>query len=144
MKQIEDVYKDKVRIVFKHYPLDIHKNAMGAALASEAARKQGKFWEYHDKLFANPTKLALDDLKQYAKELNLDMARFEKDLVDLDLKKRVNDDMAEARTLGVSGTPGFFINGRFLSGSKPFETFAGMIDEELTRLKVPIPPKPAA
>jgi protein-disulfide isomerase len=133
-----------VRIVFKHYPLDFHKNAMGAAMAAEAARKQGKFWEYHDKLFANTSKLALDDLKQYAKELNLDMARFEKDLVDLDLKKRVNDDMAEARTLGVSGTPGFFINGRFLSGAKPFETFAAMIDEELTRLKVPIPPKPAA
>jgi protein-disulfide isomerase len=144
LKQIEDVYKDKVRIVFKHYPLDIHKNAMGAALASEAARKQGKFWEYHDKLFANTSKLALEDLKTYARELNLDMARFEKDLVDLELKKRVDADASEAKTLGVSGTPGFFINGRFLSGAKPFETFAGVIDEELTKLKVPIPPKPAA
>ena len=117
---------------------------MGAAWASEAARKQGKFWEFHDKLFANQSKLALNDLKQYAQELGLDMARFEKDIVDLDLKKRITDDMAEARSLGVTGTPGFFVNGRFLSGAKPFEAFATAIDEELTRLKVPVPTRPGA
>jgi protein-disulfide isomerase len=138
------VYKDKVRIVFKHLPLEIHKNAMGAALASEAARNQGKFWEYHDKLFANQSKLELNDLKQYAKEIGLDLARFEKDLVNLDLKKRVEDDMAEAKAIGVTGTPGFFINGRFSSGAKPFEEFAKVIDAELTRLNIPIPTKPVA
>jgi len=131
--------------VFRHLPLEsLHPYAMGAALASEAARKQGKFWEFHDKLFANQSNLTLNDMKQYAKELNLDMAQFEKDLVNLDLKKRVNDDMAEARALGVTGTPGFFVNGKFLSGAKPFEAFATAIDEELTRLKLPIPAKPAA
>ena len=122
----------------------IHKNAMGAALASEAARGQGKFWEYHDKLFANQSKLELIDLKQYAKELGLDTARFEKDLVDLEKKKRVEDDMAEARALGVTGTPGFFVNGHFLNGAKPFDEFATAIDAELKRLNLPIPPKPAS
>ena len=121
----------------------IHKYAMGAALASEAARGQGKFWEYHDKLFANQSKLELIDLKQYAKDLGLDTARFEKDLVDLEKKKRVEDDMAEARTLGVTGTPGFFVNGHFLNGAKPFDDFATAIDAELKRLNLPIPPKPA-
>jgi protein-disulfide isomerase len=130
-----------VRIVWKHLPLDIHKNAMGSALASEAARNQGKFWEYHDKLFANQSKLELADLKQYAKELHLDMARFEKDLVDLELKKRVTDDMAEAKGMGVTGTPGFFINGHFSSGAKPFDDFATAIDAELTKLNLPVPAK---
>ena len=132
-----------MRIVFKHLPLDIHQHAMGAALASEAARKQGKFWQLHDKMFENQSKLTLNDIKGYAKEIGLDMARFEKDLLDLSLKKRVDDDVAEARTLGVTGTPGFFINGRFTSGAKPFEAFAQMIDEELTRLRIPLPTKPA-
>lgn len=122
----------------------IHKNAMGAALASEAARSQGKFWEYHDKLFANQNALELDDLKKYAKELGLNMPRFEKDLVDIEKKKRVEDDMAEAKALGVTGTPGFFVNGHFLNGAKPFDDFATAIDAELTRLNLPVPPKKAS
>ncbi len=145
LAKIEEVYKDKVRIVWKHLPLEnIHKFAMGAALASEAARNQGKFWEYHDKLFANQSKLDLNDLKQYARELGLDMARFEKDLVNLEFKKRVTDDMAESKTLGITGTPGFFVNGRLLKGAKPFEDFAQVIDSELSKLNLPIPPKPVS
>jgi protein-disulfide isomerase len=145
LKQIEDVYKDKVRILWKHLPLtSIHKNAMPAALAAEAAREQGKFWEYHDKLFANQSSLEAADLKRYAQELALDMTRFEKDLLNLEKKKRVEDDMAEARALGITGTPGFFINGRPLKGAQPFEEFARVIDAELSRLKLPIPPKPVA
>src|SRR5262245_51687817 len=122
----------------------IHPFAMGAALASEAARSQGKFWEFHDKLFANQNNLAVEDLKKYAKEIGLDMARFEKDLVDLEKKKRVEDDMAEAKTLGITGTPGFFVNGRYLNGAKPFDEFAKVIDEELTKRNIPVPPKPAS
>jgi protein-disulfide isomerase len=117
----------------------IHPHAMGAALAAEAARSQGKFWEFHDKVFADQSKMTLDDLKRHARDVGLDMARFEKDLVDLEKKKRVEDDMAEARTLGVTGTPGFFINGRFLNGAKPFDEFAAVIDAELRRLNVAVP-----
>lgn len=132
-------------MVWKHLPLEsIHKYAMGAALASEAARSQGKFWEYHDKVFANQSKMELNDLKQYAKDLGLDMARFEKDLANLDNKKRVTDDMGEAKSLGITGTPGFFVNGHYMSGAKPFDEFAKAIDEELTRLNIPLPAKTAS
>ena len=125
-------------------PLAMHKDAMGAHLASAAAERQGRFWEFHDRLFANQGQLKLDDLKRHARALGLDMNRFEKDLVDLDIKKRVEADMAEARALGVTGTPGFFVNGRFLNGAKPFEDFAALIDAELTRLGLPVPSKPPA
>ena len=145
MKQIEEVYKDKVQIVWKNMPLtSIHKNAMGAALASEAAHSQGKFWEMHDKLFANQGKLELDDMKQYAKELGLNTSQFEKDLQSPEAKKRVADDVAEAGSLGVTGTPAFFINGHYLSGAQPFEGFAKVINAELQRLSIPIPPAPTA
>jgi protein-disulfide isomerase len=117
----------------------MHKNAAGAHLAAVAAQKQGKFWEYHDKLFANQRALQLDDLKQYAGELGLDMDRFEADLLDLENKKIIDADKAEASSMGVTGTPGFFINGRFLRGAKPFEEFAKLINEELAKKGQPIP-----
>jgi len=126
--------------VWKHLPLDMHKNAMGAHLASMAAEKQGKFWEFHDKLFANQQQLTLDAYKRHARDLGLDMARFEKDLADPELKKRIDADKAEAQSLGVTGTPGFFVNGRFLNGAKPFEEFAKLINAELARLNLPVPP----
>jgi protein-disulfide isomerase len=128
-----------VRIVWKHLPLDMHKNAMGAHLAAVAAERQGKFWEFHDKLFANQQQLNLDNYKRYARELKLDTARFEKDLADLESKKPIDADKAEAQSLGVTGTPAFFVNGRYLSGAKPFEEFAKAINAELNRLNVPVP-----
>ena len=118
----------------------MHPFARPAAVAAEAASRQGKFWEFHDKLFANQKKLAIEDLKQYAKEVGLDTVRFEKDLVEPGMKKRMEDDMAEARSLGVTGTPAFFVNGRFLNGAKPFQEFATVINAELQRLNLPIPP----
>lgn len=128
-------------IAWKHLPLTgIHQYAMGAAIASEAAHNQGKFWEYHDKLFANQAKLTPDDLKQYAKDLGLNTTKFESDLASLETKKRVTDDISEANSLGVTGTPGFFINGHFLSGAQPFDGFAKVINAELQRLKLPVPP----
>ncbi len=117
----------------------MHKNAMSAHLAAAAAEKQGKFWQFHDKLFANQQQLNLDTYKRYAKELGMDVARFEKDLTDAETKKKVDADKAEAQTLGLTGTPGFFVNGHFLSGAKPFEEFAKAINAELTRLNVPVP-----
>jgi protein-disulfide isomerase len=128
-----------VRIVWKHLPLDMHKNAMGAHIAAVAAEKQNKFWEFHDKLFANQKELTLDAYKRYARELKLDLARFERDLADLENKKKIDADKAEATAMGVTGTPGFFVNGRYLSGAKPFEEFAKAINAELTRLNLPVP-----
>jgi len=117
----------------------MHKDAPGAHAASMAAHKQGMFWEFHDKIFANQKQIKMDNLKQYAQELGLDMAKFDKDLVDFGNKKLIDADKAEAAGMGVTGTPGFFINGRFLRGAKPFEDFAKLINAELTRLGIPVP-----
>ena len=134
LQQIEERYKDRVRFVWKHLPLvRIHSHAMDASVAAEAARNQGKFWEYHDKLFANQKQLETEDLRRYAQELGLDLARFDRDRQDPELKTRVQADMAEATSLGVTSTPTFFINGRLVSGAMPFETFSTIIDEELAK-----------
>jgi protein-disulfide isomerase len=115
---------------------------MGAAVAAEAAHNQGKFWEYHDKLFANQSKLSPDDLKQYAKDLGLDTAKFEADLASPQTLKRVSADVSEANSLGITGTPAFLVNGHYLSGAQPFDGFAKVINSELQRLKLPVPPPP--
>jgi len=104
-----------------------------------AAGEQGKFWEFHDKVFAGQPKIQKEFLLQYARELGLDMKRFEQDLYSPRSKAPIDADMAEAKALGVTGTPAFFINGRFLSGAKPFEEFAQSINAELTKLNVPLP-----
>jgi protein-disulfide isomerase len=143
LKQIQDVYKDKVAIVWKHLPLtSIHQYAIGAAVASEAAHNQGKFWEYHDKLFANQAKLSPDDLKQYARDLGLDTAKFDADMVNPATRQRVTADSSEVNSLGITGTPAFFVNGHYLSGAQPFDGFARVINAELQRLKLPVPPTP--
>jgi protein-disulfide isomerase len=98
------------------------------------------FWEYHDKLFTDTKKLKLDNLKQYAEEMGLDMDRFTKAIADPANLKIIDADKAEAVAIQATGTPAFFINGRFLSGAKPFSAFAKVINAELTRLNVPVPP----
>ena len=118
----------------------MHKDAPAAHLASMAAYKQDKFWEFHDKLFADQRNLKLDTFKKHAADLGMDVARFEKDFLDLGNKKPIDADKMEAAKLGVTGTPGFFINGKFLRGAKPFEEFAVIINAELTKKGIPIPP----
>ncbi len=119
----------------------MHKDAPAAHLTSAVAAKQGKFWEFHDKLFENQKNLKLDAFKQHARDLGMDVAKFEQDFLDIDNKKPVDADTAEAKTLGVTGTPAFFVNGRFLNGAKPFEDFAKLINEELKKKGLPIPPE---
>ena len=104
-----------------------------------AAHEQGRFWEYHDKLFANQQKMQRQFLLQYAKETGLDAKQFEMALDAARSKGMIDADVAEAKALGLTGTPAFFVNGRFLSGAKPFEEFARVINAELTRLNLPIP-----
>lgn len=133
-----------MRIVWKHLPLDMHKDAPLAHFASVAAQQQGKFWEFHDKLFANQSKIKNDDLMKYARQIGLDMKRFEEDLVSPKTKAVVDADIAEAKSLGVTGTPGFFVNGRYLSGAKPFEEFATLINAELAKRNIPAPAAPSA
>jgi len=136
---VKKVYGDKVRIVWKNLPLSMHQYAAPAAIAAMAAHDQGKFWEYHDKLFSNQGKLKKDDLIQYARDLKLDVKRFEDALNQNKFKPSVDADASEADKLGVTGTPAFFINGKFLSGAQPFDGFAKVINAELTAKGLPVP-----
>ena len=131
LMQIEETYGDRVRRVYKHLPLRIHPEAPNAAAASEAALLQGKFWEMHNKIFASQRDLGDAVYRRFAEELGLDLERFDKDRNSPEIKQRIERDEQEAQRLGVSGTPAFFINGRFLSGAQPFEAFQRVIDEEL-------------
>jgi protein-disulfide isomerase len=143
LERVMQVYGDKVRIVWKNNPLAMHKDAPLAHLAAAAAAEQGKFWQYHDKLFANQQRLKRNDLIQYASDLGLDTARFTQVMDSDTYKGKISADANEAASLGVTGTPAFFVNGRFLSGAQPFEKFAALINGELTRLGIPVPPEAA-
>lgn len=125
--QIMEKY-DNVKLIYKHYPLPFHSNAKPAAMASECAGDQGKFREYHDKLFENQK--ALDDasLKGYAEELGLDTEKFKECLDSKKYEKKVDEDMALGQKSGVSGTPTFFINGRKLVGAQPAAAFEQILD----------------
>jgi protein-disulfide isomerase len=131
LQQIESEYGDEVRIVFKHLPLSIHPKAPAAHAAAEAAHRQGKFWEMHDRIFSDQQAMSPEKYLEYAREIGLDMDRFQKDLASAEVKQRIDADTSEATRLGVTGTPGFFVNGRFLSGAQPFPAFKALIDEEL-------------
>lgn len=133
MDKITETYGDKVRVAFKHNPLGFHKNAMPAAMAAEAAGKQGKFWEMHDKLFENSRDLTKENFIKWAGELKLDVNKFKKDLEDKALTEKIKKQQSQGVSLGARGTPAFFVNGRFLSGAQPFERFKTLIDEELKK-----------
>ena len=95
------------------------------------AHAQGKFWEMHDKIFANQKALMPDNLKQYAADVGLDTAKFNACLDNGEQKAAVDQDFKDGQRFGVTGTPAFFINGRFLSGAVPFGTIKEIIDQEL-------------
>ncbi len=130
MAKIKETYPEDVRVVFRNLPLPMHPQAPAAAKAGLAAHKQGKFWEMHDKMFANQRALSDADLEKYAGEIGLDVAQFKKDFADASLKTMVDEDMEVAQKFGARGTPAFFVNGRFISGALPFEAFDSVIKEE--------------
>ncbi len=122
----------KVRIVFKQFPLRMHNMALPAALASLAAREQGKFWPMHDLLFNNFSQLSEEKIKALAKEAGLDLARFDKDRAAQKLRDEVLRDQALGQQVGVQGTPTVFLNGKPLRERSPAEVQA-LIDRELAR-----------
>jgi protein-disulfide isomerase len=133
LDQIAKEYGDKVRIAFKHLPLSMHAKARAAHAAAEAAHRQGKFWEMHDRIFAKPKDLNPETYLRYANEIGLDVDQYKSDVSSSSVRKVIDADLAMARKLGVSGTPSFFINGRFLSGAQPYGSFARVIDEVLAK-----------
>jgi protein-disulfide isomerase len=133
LKQMEKEYGNKVRFTWKNYPLPFHNNAEPAAEAAMAAGAQGKFWEMHDKLFANQQSLDRPSLDKYAQELGLNMAKFKADLDASKYKTAIEAETKEGTAVGVTGTPAVFINGRKISGAYPFDTFKKIADEELNK-----------
>jgi protein-disulfide isomerase len=134
LKQVQQTYGDKVRLVWKDFPLSqIHPQAFKAGEAAHCAGDQKKFWEYHDRLFANQDALEPTDLKKHAADLGLDAASFGACLDSSKYGERVRNGVAEGSRLGVDSTPTLYINGRVLSGAQPYETIAAVIDEELSR-----------
>jgi protein-disulfide isomerase len=133
VQKLEQEYGKKLRVVMKQNPLSFHPRAKPAAVAAMAAGEQGKYWEYHDKLFANQKQLDDASLEKYAQELGLDMAKWKADLSSPQFNDTIQKDQALAQQLGASGTPAFFINGRFLSGAQPIDNFKALIDEELAK-----------
>src|SRR5260370_434148 len=133
IKDLLAKYGDKVSLAYRDLPLrQIHPQAQIAAEASRCAEEQGKFWEYHDQHFA-ASKLDHDSLLDYARTLKLDDKQFDSCLTAEKYKAEIDQDLREGMQAGVTGTPGFFINGVVFSGSQPKESFAKTIDEELSR-----------
>jgi protein-disulfide isomerase len=130
IESLRKEYGADLRYVFKHNALGFHKDARPAAIAAEAAGEQGKFWEMHDKLFENQRDLTEANFIAWARELGLDVKRFERDLDRATLADRVDQHQRQANALGARGTPAFFVNGRHLSGAQPIESFRALIDEE--------------
>ncbi|HYD39969.1 MAG TPA: DsbA family protein [Anaeromyxobacter sp.] len=126
-------YGDKVRLVFRDFPLDFHKEAQKASEAAHCAGDQGKYWEMHGKLFASQQQLDVDSLKRHARDLELDGAKFDECLTSGAKAQLVKDHFQAGREIGVQATPAFFINGRPLSGAVPYEQFKAIIDDELSR-----------
>jgi protein-disulfide isomerase len=114
-------------------PLSMHSKAQAAHEAAEAANQQGKFWEMHDLIFKNQREMSPENYLRYAAELELDVEKFKRDLTSKAVKTRIADDLKAAGTLGVTGTPSFFVNGRFLSGAQPFSAFKTLIDGEIAK-----------
>jgi len=123
-------YPSDVNFVYKQFPLPatMHPNAMNASKAAVAAGKQGKFWEMHDIMFKNNRELTYDKLKEYAGQIGLDVARWEKDFASPEVQAQIDKEMAEGRAADVQGTPTFFVNGKRL-GNRSLDGFKQMIDE---------------
>lgn len=136
LKSVLGKHGDKVALAFRDMPVpQLHPLAQGAAEAARCAGEQGKFWEYHDLLFGDQNRLDRNGLVEKARNLKLDEKQFDSCLTSEKYKAQIQQDVQEGMRAGVSGTPGFFINGIFLSGAQPEATFEKMIQEQLTPSK---------
>jgi len=137
VQEIRAAYGDRVRIIFRQYPLEQHPKAYDAAVAAEAAGLQGRFWEMQNLLFSNQQSwsMATDHRKlfeEYAQRIGLDVAKFNSDLAGTITKKRVDDDLQRGRSVKVASTPSFYINGR-LAGDLNVDRMRQVIDVELQK-----------
>lgn len=143
LSRIKNEYIDsgKVKFVYRDFPLSFHPMAQKYAEAAECAGNQNKYWEMHDKIFDEQDKLGtgtisdydVGDLKRWANELGLNVSEFNQCLDSGKYTQEVRDDFSDGSAAGVSGTPSFFVNGRLIVGSQPFESFKQIIDAELQK-----------
>src|SRR5258706_49972 len=131
VKALGPVTDDEVKAFFDENRSRLPPDATLEAFAARCADQQGKFWEYHDLLFANQQALADADLEKYAAEIHLDPAAFKTCRQDPATETRVNTDATAARAAGLTGTPAFFVNGILVSGARPLEDFTRWIDQEI-------------
>jgi len=136
LHQLEALYLGKLRIVYRHLPLEFHENALPAAAAAVCADEQSRFWDYHDVLFANQRALSAPQLVQYAAKLGLDEERFRSCLQSDSTVRRIADDVAAGKAAGATATPTFFINGIPLRGAQGLKAFTTVIDRELADLEL--------
>lgn len=132
LQQVLEKYPKEVKLVMKHLPLTIHAFAKKASVAALAAGKQGKFWEYHDKLFANQNSLNDSKVQEIAKELGLNLEQFNQDLKDPKLESLIERDMNDAQQVDVRGIPTIFVNGKVLS-NRTLQGFQQVIESELKK-----------
>jgi len=116
LKSVQQQLGNKLRFIFRNFPLEEHPDAFGAAMAAEAAALQHKFWEMHDLLYSNQLYLGSEDLFSYAQEIGLDMEQFEEDLQSEALAAKIRADFDGGERSGVTGTPNFYINGEKYDG----------------------------
>ena len=135
IKAVMQKYDKKVRYIFKHFPLGFHPEAAPASKAAWAAGKQGKFYEYHDKLIENQGKLGDELYVQIAKDLKLNMDKFNKDRASDEAQKQIDEDIKAGQAVGISGTPGFILNGVKILGAYPVEHFEKVISKLETTAK---------
>jgi predicted DsbA family dithiol-disulfide isomerase len=133
LTQVLEKNPQTVKLVFKNMPLQFHKMAIPAARAALAARKQGKFWEFHDRLFAAQRELSPKTIMKIAQDLKLDIPRFEKDMSSPEIQTSINKDLMEAQQAGVTGTPTIYINGR-TPKQRSLDAFQAVIDDEIRKL----------
>lgn len=135
LEKVMSAYKDKVYYVFRDFPLSFHKEAKNAALSANCAHDQGKYWDFSKELWNAQQVLSTEKYTEIAKKINLDMDKFNQCVQSRKYDKEIDKDQNDGIEAGVSGTPAFFINGKFLSGAQPFESFREIIEEELAKQK---------
>ncbi|MFH1122777.1 MAG: thioredoxin domain-containing protein [Pseudomonadota bacterium] len=133
VQKVKEIYKDRVKWVFKDFPLTQHKEAAKAAEAARCAGDQGRFWEYQDLLFRAQGELAPERLREYAAGLKLDLKAFEQCLDEKKHEEQIKQNMAEAKRIGAERLPTFVIGGKLITGKVSLERFQELIDEELKR-----------
>ena len=133
IRQLKARYPEKVRFTFRHFPLSFHPNAKPAAEHAQCAHEQGRFWEYHDLVFAAQRELSVDKLGELADQAGLDRGKLSECLSSGRASTQVAADMAKANEVGVGGTPSFYINGRAFAGNPTPDGIAAAIDAELAQ-----------